>query len=137
MNLPFPTCPQSYGQFLVLKALMLCCCSTNSPVVPFPSTPKSVKSSMQMESLQLEFMLSCPFFLTQKKLYFFIVELFKDFILYLFLQKGYKGKECSNCCTCIIIPVSKNSQPAFFLLRFSRRLQGQNHKYRVPSFGNI
>lgn len=71
MNLPIPTCPQSCGQFLVLKALMLCCCSTNSPVVPFPSTPKSVKSSMQMESLQLEFMLSCPFFSTKKKIVLF------------------------------------------------------------------
>lgn len=137
MNLPIPTCPQSCGPFLVLQALMLCCCSTNSPVVPFPSTPKSVKSSMQMESLQLEFMLSCPFFSTKKNCTFLLSNCLKDFILYLFLQKGYKGEECSNCCTCIIIPVSKNSQPAFFLLRFSRRLQGQNHKYRVPSFGNI
>ena len=94
---------------------------------------------MQTESLQLEFMLSCPFFSTRrKKMYFFIVELLKRLHSLLVLtKKGYKGEECSNCCTCIIIPVSKNSQPAFFLLRFSRRLQGQNHKYRVPSFGNI
>lgn len=49
----------------VLKALMLRCCSANSPVVPFPPT-KSVKSSTQTESLQLEFMLSCPFFSTKR-----------------------------------------------------------------------
>lgn len=59
-----PAC--KLGRPLVLKALMLCCCSANSPVVPFPSTPKSVKSSTQMESLQLEFMLSCPFFSTKR-----------------------------------------------------------------------
>lgn len=56
------------------------------PSSPVPSTPKSVKSSMQMESLQLEFMLSCPFFST-KKLYFFIVELFKRLHSLLVLTK--------------------------------------------------
>lgn len=113
-----PHPPAELGRLLVLQALMFCCCSAHSP---FPSTPKSVQSSMQMESLQLEFMLSCPFFST-KKLYFFIVELFKRLHSLLVLtKKGYKGEECRNCCPCIIIPVSQNSQPAFFLLRFLQK----------------
>lgn len=50
----------------------------------------------------------------EKKMYFFIVELLKRLHSLLVLtKKGYKGEGCSNCCTCIIIPVSKNSQPAF------------------------
>lgn len=81
-----PHLPTKLWVVLVLKALMLCCYSTNSSVVPFPYTPKSVKSSMQMESFQLEFMLSCPFFST-KKLYFFIVELFKRLHSLLVLTK--------------------------------------------------
>lgn len=91
---------------------------------------------MQMESLQLEFMLSCPFFST-KKLYFFIVELFKDFILYLFLQKkDIREKNAEIAVRVSSFQFLKTASQLFSFYDFSRRLQGQNHNYRVPSFGN-
>lgn len=39
-------------------------------------------------------------FLAQKKMYFSIVELFKDSTLYLFLQKGYREKNAVIAVVC-------------------------------------
>lgn len=86
-----------------------------------------------MESLQLEFYVVLPFL---KTLYFFIVLLFLRLHSLLVLKK----KDIREKNAVIAVRVSSFQflkQPAFFLLRFSRRLQGQNHNYRVPSFGNI
>lgn len=65
---PTPSC----GQFLVLKALMLCCCSANSPVSPISFHTKKVLNQVCKRS-PYNWSLCCLalFFLAQENLVLF------------------------------------------------------------------